>query len=561
MESVSQHEREESTPPNQTEQDKKLTKKGVTGILDSAAIEKALLNLQRAENDAAVVQMRSQKTNNIIFQLAFNALGQLFYRIGLQTEYSFITAKRFLSRVSISIFSLLGAILGSIVAPIVHFFQLMFRDLYAPYEHLYSNWLELREVGEKGELLHFLLRTARHILLSILSWLLPIGASFLFLFTLHQTLSNGFSLQVTYHDEVMGYVATDTVWDSAVKIVSSRIIATKDSELENSWLDTPEFSLVPVSASEQVSDVMMADTIITQSSDKIQNAVGITVNGQLIGVTNNGDSLQKELDQIIEQAKGETQHLSIDFAQNIQLVPGVYFTSSIQSTQEVMQALHAVPEYLQIQTIDQEEYEEEIPVTVVEQENSKYYEGVRRTIQKGKPGKQKVVAEVVRINGAEIARTPISTTPITEMTPQIVMVGTRKKSPSIGQVGNGAWTFPVPNYTSMGTYPGHRGYDFGAPYGAPIYAAEGGTILKAEYHYSWGNYVLIDHHNGLYSLYAHASSLAVSAGQQVQRGQVIAYIGATGNASGYHLHMEVWTDPSGARWALQNPLNYVSPPK
>ena len=72
--------------------------------------------------------------------------------------------------------------------------------------------------------------------------------------------------------------------------------------------------------------------------------------------------------------------------------------------------------------------------------------------------------------------------------------------------------------------------------------------------------VLIDHQNGLYSLYAHCSALYVAAGQGVSRGQQIAAVGRTGNASGNHLHLEVWTDPSGARWCLANPLSYVTPP-
>ena len=116
----------------------------------------------------------------------------------------------------------------------------------------------------------------------------------------------------------------------------------------------------------------------------------------------------------------------------------------------------------------------------------------------------------------------------------------------------------MPNSTGGGTYAGHRGYDIRAPYGSPIYACEAGTVIKAERHWSWGNYVLIDHHNGLYSLYAHCSSLAAGIGQQVARGQLIGYVGMTGTATGYHLHLEVWSDPSGARWCLLNPLSFVS---
>ncbi len=97
----------------------------------------------------------------------------------------------------------------------------------------------------------------------------------------------------------------------------------------------------------------------------------------------------------------------------------------------------------------------------------------------------------------------------------------------------------------------HGGLDIAAPniYGASIYACDNGEVATATYHYSWGNYVLIDHGNGYATLYAHMSSIAVSEGQSVSKGQVIGYVGSTGYATGPHLHIEVWingsrTDPS-----------------
>ena len=93
-------------------------------------------------------------------------------------------------------------------------------------------------------------------------------------------------------------------------------------------------------------------------------------------------------------------------------------------------------------------------------------------------------------------------------------------------------------------YPGHKGLDMAADYGTPIYAAESGTVMMANssdpWGYSWGYYVSI-FHNGTYSsLYAHCSSLAVSTGDYVEKGQVIGYVGSTGNSTGNHLHFEVY---------------------
>ena len=106
----------------------------------------------------------------------------------------------------------------------------------------------------------------------------------------------------------------------------------------------------------------------------------------------------------------------------------------------------------------------------------------------------------------------------------------------------------------VGMYSGtpHKGLDIGVPYGTPIYAAESGEVISAEYHWSWGNNVLIWHNSTYQTRYAHCSSLAVQPGQYVQKGQVIGYVGSTGQSSGPHLHFEVYQN--GVR---VNPLNFV----
>ena len=99
----------------------------------------------------------------------------------------------------------------------------------------------------------------------------------------------------------------------------------------------------------------------------------------------------------------------------------------------------------------------------------------------------------------------------------------------------------------------HSGVDIGASYGATIVAADGGTIITAGSVSGYGNCVVINHGNGITTLYGHMSSIAVSVGQKVSKGQTIGYVGSTGNSPGPHLHWEVTVN--GVR---QNPLNYAS---
>jgi len=98
----------------------------------------------------------------------------------------------------------------------------------------------------------------------------------------------------------------------------------------------------------------------------------------------------------------------------------------------------------------------------------------------------------------------------------------------------------------------HWGIDVGAAHGANIVAAEGGRVISAGWRSGYGNTVMINHGNGLTTLYAHASRLLVSSGDTVVRGQVIARIGSTGQSTGPHLHFEVALN--GVR---QNPVSFV----
>ena len=85
----------------------------------------------------------------------------------------------------------------------------------------------------------------------------------------------------------------------------------------------------------------------------------------------------------------------------------------------------------------------------------------------------------------------------------------------------------------------HEGIDISASTGTPIWAAAAGTVIWSSWRGGYGNCVVVDHGNGLATLYAHASALLVSVGQEVSQGQNVALVGSTGNSSGPHLHFEV----------------------
>ncbi len=96
----------------------------------------------------------------------------------------------------------------------------------------------------------------------------------------------------------------------------------------------------------------------------------------------------------------------------------------------------------------------------------------------------------------------------------------------------------------LGTKKLHNGIDIAAPYGSSIVAAGSGTVIAASYSSSMGNYVMISHGNGITTVYMHCSSLLVSSGQTVSKGQQIARVGSTGLSTGNHLHFSVMKNGS-----------------
>ena len=123
----------------------------------------------------------------------------------------------------------------------------------------------------------------------------------------------------------------------------------------------------------------------------------------------------------------------------------------------------------------------------------------------------------------------------------------------IPSVGTGTWAWPTnQGYTISSPYGWrvdpingsrslHTGTDIaGTGVGSPVYAADNGVVIMSEYHGSNGNYIIVNHNNGYYTSYSHMSKRISQVGDTVGKGQIIGLVGATGRATGPHLHFEAW---------------------
>ena len=407
----------------------------------------------------------------------------------------------------------------------------------------------------------------------------------------------------------LGTVASPQVFEQAVERVEAR--ATEilgyeyalDGEISYSLALTEPENLTPVAEFETY--------LFDQIGDVMKNYV-LTVNGQMIGAAQDQETLNLILDQVKAPYINENT-ISAEFTSGVYITQE-YTASSVnqdadamlaaltantngQTTYEVqkgdtfvgiaadngmtlseLEALNPdtdssriyvgqivnvkeeIP-FLSVKTVDHVTYTEEIDCPVVEVEDDTMYQGQSKVLDAGVPGEQVVTADVAYLNGVEQERTVLDTQVTREATNKVIAVGTKVR-PTWYPTGTYIW--PVYGtitsrfgYRSVfGSYSYHRGLDIATAYGTTIKASDGGTVVWSGTgtgsYWSYGNYVVIDHGNGVRTLYAHCSSLLVSTGEKVYQGQPIARVGSTGRSSGNHCHFEVQMNGTPV-----NPLAYL----
>ena len=176
--------------------------------------------------------------------------------------------------------------------------------------------------------------------------------------------------------------------------------------------------------------------------------------------------------------------------------------------------------------------------------------GYEVVLQEGENGLERISKNVQTINGEIVYVKPAGKEELKPSTTKIILKGSKKVS-GVGSLTNWAWPTNS-GYTISSDYAYrihpitgvrhlHSGIDIaGTGYGSPAYAANNGVIYKTGYNSSMGNYVMINHNNGYYTIYEHLAHIMVKEDQAVEKGQQIGKIGMTGSATGPHLHFEVW---------------------
>ncbi len=233
------------------------------------------------------------------------------------------------------------------------------------------------------------------------------------------------------------------------------------------------------------------------------------------------------------------------FMLNPELKENIYIGQVILLAKEVS--------FIRVQTTKTEYKEAEIPYDTIKVNTSSLYVGDKKTVTKGQTGVEQITELVTYIDGVKVSSKEVSRTVIKEAVSEKIQVGTKKNPSSSGShnTGGGKLAWPTIGAYSVSSPYGYRnfgdgwhsGIDIvrpGGSSGCTVVAAESGTVTFAGWYGSGGYTVIIDHGNGLTTMYCHMqNSLRVSSGQRVSRGQAIGKIGATGYVTGAHLHFEV----------------------
>lgn len=343
--------------------------------------------------------------------------------------------------------------------------------------------------------------------------------------------------KVKFSGKMIATVENKQKFDAALQTVV-RIVNGRDVE---NMVAEPEYVTVLVPDG-RVNTTEQVVSAIIENTDDIVNASLITVDGKKL-VCGDSEELHAAVNARLNEYNIEGVTCTSEFVEDVIISDGYYLAQDlddISDVREVLAGLSVKTSAVVITNISTP-YE-----SVVTKTNEKAV-GYTQVVVAGKNGTERVIENITLINGQEHFRESISREILTEPIDEVTLVGTAKSfaSASLKAAAHSAgFLFPLPSgswklSSYYGDNRGHKGVDLTAACGESIFAVSSGTVTYASTRGAYGYCVMIDHGNGITTLYAHASKILVAVGEHVNAGDVIALVGSTGNSSGNHLHFEV----------------------
>lgn len=443
---------------------------------------------------------------------------------------------------------------------------------------------EVRKYVKEGMTKH------RELVKMLYSYAAPVAAAAVFFIVVSNTLSREYAIEVMLGDEPIGRISNYTVLENADKIITNKLVSTSD----HSWSLDSSIRIVSLGNNDTVDERQLANNILAASDEDIIEATGLYVDGEFIGAVKDPAKLNAALASLKAPYENGDENRTVSFVENVSVLDGIFFADTVVPDEElanlvvsevsgakyytvvsgdspwtiakkngittsVLYALNpdndftgiwpgdvlvvgaSVP-FLQVKYVERSTRQVEIPFTTKIEKNNSMTLGTTKISQTGENGLKEELVESVYVDGMLQSETVVQSTVLKDPVQQITQQGTVWNGTVI-QGGSGKLIWPTAagrvSRGFAGQYPAHNGLDIAAPIGTYIYAADSGVVTRALYtNVGYGIYCIIEH-GGYQTLYAHCSRLLVSVGQQVQKGQIIAYVGSTGNSTGPHVHFEV----------------------
>lgn len=356
--------------------------------------------------------------------------------------------------------------------------------------------------------------------------------------------------KVNYNGNIIATVGDKQHFFDAVNLVSKRVNGDVASVV-----DKPEFSAAIVLDKDIDRTDKVADAIIS-NTDEIVSATTLSVNSQVV-VCAEKSTIDALLQSRLDSFKVAGSECSNRFIDYITTQDGYYMLSEIDSADEaksVINTLSVVTEMRQTSDVI-------VPYKSTVQTTKEQVVGYQKVTVSGVSGVNRVTQDVVMLNGVEQSRVDVDTQVVVAPVDEVIVKGTAKNQATADQKQQAikaGFLFPLPGGTwQVSSYYGdgrnHKGVDLRAPSGTSIYAVADGTVVLAKWNGNYGNCVIIEHSNGMRTLYGHAKQLCCSVGDTVSAGEVIALVGTTGQSTGNHLHFEVISGGKNV-----NPAPYIN---
>lgn len=343
--------------------------------------------------------------------------------------------------------------------------------------------------------------------------------------------------KVNYSGSMIATVSRKQQFSDALNIVAEKVCG---SGIKTA-VEKPEFDIV-LTLNNNINSTDEVAAAIISNTDTIVNASVLKINGETT-LKLEKETLALLLKDRLNAFADTSSECKSNFVADIKVEDGYFLESELDKldkAQEVVNSLDVITEIRQVTEVV-------VPYKTTVQKSNEHIVGFEEITVSGVSGVDRITQDIVTLNGEVQSCTDVSTETVVAPVNEIIVKGTAKSLASAKQkqtAHSAGFVFPVPDgvwrvSSYYGDGRGHKGIDICAKSGTSIFAVANGKVVYSGWKGDYGNCVIIEHSNGMRTLYGHAKQLCCNVGDTVSQGEVIALVGTTGQSSGNHIHFEV----------------------